>query len=152
MRRHEARWVRQLQVAVGVSIVGALGFAAFVAASGEPQSTLYITLGELRSRAAESLEIAHGTAASRLPANFVRAQAEQLAPRIASLRDALAKAETHEGATDARTARPLSERLLALMQALAERADTPSAAVPIERELRGIVERLVPLARSARPG
>jgi len=48
-----------LQVAVGVSIVGALGFAAFVAASGEPQSTLYITLGELRSRAAESLEIAN---------------------------------------------------------------------------------------------
>ena len=140
-----------MQAAVGLSVVGALGFAAFVAVSGKPQSTLYITLGELRSRAAESLEIAHGAASSRLTSNFVRAQAGQLAPRIASVRDALAKAETHEGATDARMARPVSERLLALTQALAERADTPSAAVPIERELSGIVERLVPLARGARP-
>ncbi|HKU85244.1 MAG TPA: hypothetical protein VJV77_02790 [Casimicrobiaceae bacterium] len=152
MRRHTARWVRWLQVAVGVSIVGALGFAVFVAASGKPQSTLYITLGELRSRAAESLEIARGTTASRLTANFVRAQVGQLAPRIASLRDDLEQAETQEGDSDARAARPLSERLLALTQELAERADTPSAATPIERELRGIVNRLVPLARSARPG
>ena len=152
MRRHAARWVRWLQSAVGLSIVGALGFATFVAVSGKPQSTLHITLGELRSRAAESLEIARGTAASRLTPNFVRAQTAQLAPRIASLRDALADAETHDGAADARTARPLSERLLALAQELAEHADTPSAARPIERELSGIVDRLVPLARSARPG
>jgi len=60
--------------------------------------------------------------------------------------------DAHDGAADARTARPLSERLLALTQELAEHADTPSAARPIERELSGIVERLVPLARSARPG
>ena len=152
MRRHAARWTRWLQVAVGLSILCALGFAAFVAVSSKPQSTLYITLGELRSRAAESLEIARGTAASRLTANFVRAEAEQLAPRIASLRDALAKAETHEGAADARTARSLSERLLELTQSLAEHADTPSAVMPIERELSGIVETLVPLARGARPG
>ena len=152
MRWHAARWVRWLQVAVGLSIVGALGFATFVAVTGKPQSTLYITLGELRSRAAESLEIARGSAASRLTPNFVRAQAAQLAPRIASLRDALADAETHDGVADARTARPLSERLLALTRELAERADTPSAARPIERELGAIVERLVPLARSARPG
>ena len=152
MRRHTARWVRWLQVAVGLSIAGALGLATFVAVSGKPQSTLYITLGELRSRAAESLEIARGAAASRLTPNFVRAQAEQLAPRIASLRDALEKAQTHEGVADARAARPLSERLLALTRELAERADTPSAVKPIERELSGIVERLVPLARSARPG
>ena len=135
---------------VGLSIAGALGLATFVVVSGKPQSTLYITLGELRSRAAESLEIARATAASRLTPNFVRAQAAQLVPRIASLRDALADA--HDGAADARTARPLSERLLALTQELAEHADTPSAARPIERELSGIVERLVPLARSARPG
>ena len=152
MRRHAARWVRWLQFAVAGSILCALGLAGFFAVSSKPQSTLYITLGELRSRAAESLEIARGTAASRLTANFVRAQTEQLAPRIASLRDDLEKAETHEGAADARTALPLSERLLALTQELAERADTPSAATPIERELSAIVERLVPLARSARPG
>ena len=152
MRRHSAHWMRWLQVAVGLSILCALGFAAFVAVSSKPQSTLYITLGELRSRAAESLEIARGTATSRLTANFVRAQAEQLAPRIASLRDALAKAESNEKAEDARAARPLAERLLALTQALAKEADTPSVAIPIERELSGIVERLVPLARSARPG
>ena len=152
MRWHAARWVRWLQVAVGLSIVGALGFATFVAVTGKPQSTLYITLGELRSRAVESLEIARGSAASRLTPNFVRAQAAQLASRIASLRDALADAETHDGVPDARTARPLSERLLALTRELAERADTPSAARPIERELGAIVERLVPLARSARPG
>jgi hypothetical protein len=151
MRRHAARWVRWLQVAVGLSILGALGFAVFVAVSSKPQSTLYITLGELRSRAAESLEIARGAAMSRLTPNFVRAQTEQLAPRIASLRDALAEAESHADAADAGIARPLSERLLALTQSLAEHADTPSAAIPIERELSAIVERLVPLARSARP-
>ena len=152
MRRHAAHWVRWLQLAVGASVVAALGFAAFVAVSGKPQSTLYITLGELRSRAAESLELARGTASSRLTSNFVRAQAGQLAPRIASLRDALEQAETQKGATDARTALPLSERLLALTQLLAERADAPSAAIPIEREISGIVGRLVPLARAARPG
>lgn len=152
MRRHAAHWIRWLQVAVGLSIVVALGFAAFVAVSGKPESTLYITLGELRSRAAESLEVARGTTASRLTATFVRAQVEQLAPRIASLRDELENAETHEGSTDAITARPLSVRLLALTQALAEHADTPSAAMPIERELSDIVERLVPMARAARPG
>lgn len=151
-RRHAARWVRWLQAAVGLSIVGAVGFATFVAATGNPQSTLYITLGELRSRAAESLEIARGSSASRLTPNFVRAQTGQLAPRIASLRDALADAETHDGGPDAHTARSLSERLLALTQQLGERAETPSAAKPIERELSAIVERLVPLARSARPG
>ena len=152
MRRHAARWVRWLQFAVAGSILCALGLAGFFAVSSKPQSTLYITLGELRSRAAESLEIARGTAVARLTPNFVRAQAQQLAPRIASLRDTLAKAASHESAADARSARPLSERLLALTQSLAEHADTPSAAIPIERELRGIVERLVPLARSARPG
>ncbi len=151
-RRHAARWVRWLQAAVGLSIVGAVGFATFVAATGNPQSTLYITLGELRSRAAESLEIARGSSASQLTPNFVRAQTGQLAPRIASLRDALADAETHDGGPDAHTARSLSERLLALTQQLGERAETPSAAKPIERELSAIVERLVPLARSARPG
>ena len=152
MKRHTARWIRWLQVAVGVSILSALGLAVLVTASAKPQSTLYITLGELRSRAAESLEIAHGTAQSRLTANFVRAQAKQLAPRIASLRDALDKAAAHEGGADARTALPLSERALVLTQALAEHAETPSAAMPMERELSDIVERLVPLARSARPG
>jgi hypothetical protein len=151
-RRHAARWVRWLQAAVGLSIVGAVGFATFVAATGNPQSTLYITLGELRSRAAESLAIARGSSASQLTPNFVRAQTGQLAPRIASLRDALADAETHDGGPDAHTARSLSERLLALTQQLGERAETPSAAKPIERELSAIVERLVPLARSARPG
>jgi hypothetical protein len=139
-------------VAAGLSIVGAVGFATFVAVTGKPQSTLYITLGELRARAAESLEIARGSSASRLTPNFVRAQTGQLAPRIASLRDALADAETHDGGPDAHTARSLSERLLALTQQLGERAETPSAAKPIERELSAIVERLVPLARSARPG
>ena len=152
MRRHTARWMRWLQVAVGLSIITALGFSAFVAVSAKPQGTLYITLGELRSRAAESLEIARGVARSRLTGHFVRAQAGQLAPRIASIRDSLAKAAAHDGAADARVALPLSERLLALTRALSEHAETPSAAMPIERDLSDIVERLVPLARSARPG
>jgi hypothetical protein len=151
-RRHAARWVRWLQAAVGLSIVGAVGFATFVAATGNPQSTLYITLGELRSRAAESLEIARGSSASRLTPNFVRAQTGQLAPRIASLRDALADAEPHDGGPDAHTARSLSERLLALTQQLGERAETPSAAKPIAGELSALVQSPVPLAPRARPG
>ena len=125
---------------------------ALVESRPDLNRTLYITLGELRSRAAESLEIARGAARSRLTGHFVRAQAGQLAARIASIRDALAKAATHDGAADARVALPLSERLLALTRALAEHAETPSAAMPIERDLSHIVERLVPLARSARPG
>jgi hypothetical protein len=51
MRRHAAHWVRWLQVAVGLSIVGALGFAALVARSGKPQGTRYSELGALRTRA-----------------------------------------------------------------------------------------------------
>ena len=154
MKRHAAHWMRWLQWALAVSIVAAVGWPALHALTGRQRDTLYITIGELRSRAAEMREIAHNASAGRLTANYVRAQCAQLAQRIASIRDDLAKAAAR-GAPRAATARPLAERLLELTRNLAERGESVTVSakleLELEHELEAIVAALIPLEQQATP-
>jgi hypothetical protein len=150
MRRHAAHWTRWLQWAVAASILAALGLGAFVPVSAKPKDTLYITLGDLRSRAAELREIARNARAERLTQTYVHAQAKQLVPRIASLRDDLVKAESERTSASAGMARDLSDRLLGFAQALASR-EPPYVAPTLENEVDKLITALMPLERRAKP-
>jgi hypothetical protein len=151
MRSHAAHGSRWIQGAVALSVVVALGGSFLSALRGPPSDTLYIKLGDLRSRAAEVREVAHNARAERLTPTYVRAQAgEQLAPRIEKLRDDLARSEGRSE-LGAAPARALAERLLSATRALAEHGDTPPAAVSVETEAGAVVDALLPLEREARP-
>jgi hypothetical protein len=151
MRSHASRGSRWIQGAVALSVVVALGGSILSALSGAPSDTLYIKLGDLRSRAAEVREVAHNARAERLTPTYVRAQAgEQLAPRIEKLRDDLSKSEGR-GESRAAAARAAAERLLSATRALAEHGDTPPAAASVETEAGAVVDALLPLEREARP-
>ena len=151
MRSHAAHGSRWIQGAVALSVVVALGGSFLSALRGAPSDTLYIKLGDLRSRAAEVREVAHNARAERLTPTYVRAQAgEQLAPRIEKLRGDLARfeARSEPGAAPARAA---AERLLSATRALAEHGDTPPAAASLEAEAGAVVDALLTLERAARP-
>lgn len=150
MRPRASAWTRVLQGAVVLSVAVAIGWTALHARSAETRSTLYIALGELRSRAAEVQDVAAAAARGQVTDNFVRAQASQLVARIASVRSELAKRQSERDASTAAAARPLAERLLVLTEALA--ADGESASSPSLREgLAAIVTALIPLERRVRP-
>ena len=151
MRRHVAHWTRSLQWALVVSVGAALGVIAFGIAGSTRADTMYITLGELRSRAAELREITHQASAERLTATFTRAQGRQLEQRVASLRDDLDKARRGRPSDDVGAALSLAGRLLTSSHALVDRADSSSAARELEREFEAIVAALIPLERRARP-
>lgn len=152
MRRSAAHWTRWLQWAVAASIVLALGTVAFATLASKPRDTLYITIGEVRSHAAEAQQVAHDGRALRVTSTFIRAQCEQLLPRITSLRDDLVKAEqksqrqaaAHEG-------RALADRLLEATRELRSRTDSPAASGDLEKRFEAIVSELIPLERTVRP-
>jgi hypothetical protein len=150
MRRHAASWTRWLQWALVASVVGTFGGFGFHALSGRPADTLYITLGELRSRAAEAEEIARNAAAERLTATYVRAQCAQLASRVATLRDDLAKAEERNPASEAGNARRLAEQVLESAQRLADQGESVTVAARLQHVLSGIVAALISLEQQAR--
>ena len=151
MRSHAAHGSRWIQWAVAFSVVVAVGWSFLAALRGAQSDTLYIQIGDLRSRAAEVREVAHNARAERLTPTYVRAQAgAQLAPRIEKLRDDLAKSEGR-GESRAAAARAAAERLLAVTKALAEHGDTPPAAAPLEAEAGAVVDALLLLERAARP-
>ena len=152
MRRHEAHWTRWLQWAVAASVLVALGTVVFAAFLGQPRDTLYITVGELRSHAAEAQQIAHGAGALRLTSTFTRAQSEQLALRIASLRNEVVEAEPKaRNKTAAREAGMLAEQLLDATRALASRAHSPPAAGDTEKQFEAVLKALLRIERSVRP-
>ncbi|HSD00435.1 MAG TPA: hypothetical protein VLI21_16140 [Casimicrobiaceae bacterium] len=151
MKRHVAHWTRSLQWALVVSVGAALGVIAFEIAGRTWADTTYITLGELRSRAAELREIAHQASAERLTATFTRAQGRQLEQRVESLRDDLDNARRARPSDDANAALFLAGRLLTSSQALIDGADASSAARELEPEFEAIVAALIPLERRARP-
>jgi hypothetical protein len=151
MRRHVAHWTRWLQLGVVASIAIAIGWTAVHAVRAKPEGTLYITLGELRSRAAEVHDIARNAAAEHLTGTYIRAQSGQLAPRIATLRDELASLEAAGASSGAQTALPLAARLLALTQALAQHGESITAAATIRDGIAVILNALIPLERGARP-
>ena len=117
---------------------------------GNADDTLYITLGELRSRAAEAQEIAGNAAAERLTGTYIRAQAGQVARQVSVLRDDLAKAEAREGAPAATAARPVAGRLLDLTQTLAQRGESVTAAAALRADHCARVAAREVLERSAR--
>ena len=151
MRRHVAHWTRSLQWALVVSVGAALGVIAFGIAGSTRADTMYITLGELRSRAAELREIAHEASAERLTVTFTRAQGRQLEQRVGSLRDDLDNTRRARPSDDVGPALFLAGRLLTSSHALVDRADSSSAARELEREFEAIVAALIPLERRARP-
>jgi len=151
MKRHVAHWTRSLQWALVVSVGAALGVIAFGIAGSKRADTMYITLGELRSRAAELREITHQASAERLTATFTRAQGRQLEQRVASLRDDLDKARRGRPSDDVGAALSLAGRLLTSSHALVDRADSSSAARELEPEFEAILGALIPLERRARP-
>jgi len=112
MKRHVAHWTRSLQWALVVSVGAALGVIAFGIAGSTRADTMYITLGELRSRAAELREITHQASAERLTATFTRAQGRQLEQRVASLRDDLDKARRGRPSDDVGAAQELVQAVV----------------------------------------
>jgi hypothetical protein len=150
MKRHAASGARWLQWALAASVVVAIGSLAFHALTGRAADTRYITLGELRSRAAELEEIARNAAAERLTATYVRAQCAQLAPRIATLRDDLVQAEDRDASADAGRARHLAEQLLESTHTLAEQGESVTVAAALQTVFAGIVAALIPLEQQAR--
>ena len=152
MRRSAAHWTRWLQWAVAASIVLALGIVAFATFASKPRDSLYITIGELRSHAAEAQQVAHDAAALRLTSTFILAQSEQLLPRITSLRDDLVKAEQKpERQAAAHEARALADRLLDVTQELRSRADSPAASSDLEKRFEAILSALRTVERTIRP-
>jgi len=151
MKRHAAHWTRALQWALGVSIAAGLAVIAFATIAGNPSDTLYITVGELRSQAAELREIAHAAATERSTATYTRAQGKQLEQRIASLHGDLDKVQGERRSDDARIARRLLERLLASARALVESAESPPAARALENEFESVLAALIPLEQRTKP-
>ena len=151
MKRHAAHWTRSLQWALVVSVGVAFGVMALTIMGGTRADTSYITLGELRSNAAELREIAHNASAERLTATFTRAQGSQLERRITSLHDDLDKARRERPSNDVAAALSLAGRLLTASRALVERAESSSAARELEPEFETILAALIPLEQRARP-
>ena len=150
MKRRAAHWTRSLEWAIAVSVVVAVGGIAIGSVRGKASNTLYITLGDVRSRAAEVREVAHDAGVERTTATYTRAQAGQLAPRIETLLKELSKAE-RRGSESAGAARRAAERLLTVTQALAQSADSPPAAGALESRAGTIVDEIIPLERRERP-
>jgi TolA-binding protein len=151
MKRHAAHWTRWLQWALVVSVAVGVGVIAFAVIGGKRADTLYITLGELRSNAAELREIARAASAERVTPTFARAQGRQLEQRIASLQGDLEKARRERRSNDVAAALALADRLRTSSRALVARADSPPAARALEPEFETIVAALIPLERQARP-
>jgi hypothetical protein len=118
----------------------------------QPQDTLYIELGELRSRAAEVRRVADDAAAERLTGTFIVAQSQQLGKAIATVRDSLADIAAKAPSAEVARAHGLSESLLALVQTLAQRGASVDAAAGVRERAGGIVDAVIPLERAARPG
>jgi len=150
LTRHETRWSFWLQIAIGVSIVVAIAGAVYHRATLQPQDTLYIKLGELRSRAAEARRVADDAAAERLTGTFVAAQSQQLGKAIAKLRDELADTVAKAPSPDVSGAHELSERLLALVQTLQQRGASVDTAADVRDRAGGMVDALMLLERAAR--
>jgi hypothetical protein len=148
---HETRASFWLQIAIGASIVVAIAGTVYHEATSRPQDTLYIQLGELRSRAAEAGRVADDAAAERLTATFVEAQSRQLGKAIAALRDGFADAAAKAPSPDIARAHQLSESLLVLVRRLAQRSASVDAAAGVRDRAREIVDGLIPLERAARP-
>jgi hypothetical protein len=151
LTRHETRWSFWLQIAIGLSIVIAIAGAVYHRATLQPQDTLYIELGELRSRAAEARRVADDAAAERLTGTFVVAQSQQLGKAIAMLRDELADTMAKAPSSDVSRAHQLSESLLALVQTLEQRGASVDMAADVRDRAGGIVDALMPLERAVRP-
>ena len=150
MRARAAYWTRGLQWLIALSVAVAVGGFLVGSLRAKPTDTLYITLGDTRSRAAEVREIAHNAGAERTTATYVRAQAEQLVPRIEALRKDLSRAQS-SGSASAGAARRAAERLLAITQSLAARADSPPAAGELEADAGAIVDELISIEQRERP-
>jgi len=170
---HASRGSQWLQIAIGLSITVAIAGGIYYEVTATPEDTLYIKLGQLRSRAAEVTRVADGAAAQRLTAHYIEAQSQQLAKAVAKLRDELAKAQASAGSPDAasvdstslrasrfgtdsrlgaaRRAHALSETLLALTQSLAQNGESPPEAAALRDRARAIVDALIPIERAARP-
>jgi hypothetical protein len=148
---HATRWSFWLQWAIGLSIIVGIAWGVYHEATAKPADTIYITLGELRSRAAEVQQVADNAAAERLTGTYIEAQSEQLAKAVAKVRDDLAKARSKGPAPGAEQAHALAEQLLALTQTLAEKGESITAAAAFRDQARAIVEALIPLERAARP-
>jgi hypothetical protein len=151
MRRHAARWTRWTQWAVAVSIVVAVAGSLYRTLTASPADTLYITLGELRSRAAEAQALADEAAKERLTSTYVQAQAAQLAHAIEKARDDLVKMRAGGRVPAAGDALPLAEQLLALARRLEDEGASVAAADAVRDAARVLVAALLPLERAARP-
>jgi hypothetical protein len=151
LRSHATRWSSWLQIAIAISIVAAIGAGVYYKATAATRDTLYIELGELRSRAAESRRVADDAAAQRLADAFVRGQSQQLAKAVAKLRDELADARAKDASPDVARAQALAEELLALVGSLRGNGASPDVAREVARRTAAIVDALIPLERAARP-
>jgi hypothetical protein len=148
---HETRASFWLQIAIGASIVVAIAGTVYHQATSRPQDTLYIQLGELRSRAAEARRVAEDAAAERLTATFVEAQSRQLGKAIVALRDEFADAAAKAPSPDIARAHQLSESLLVLVRRLEQRSASTDAAADVRDRAGEIVDAVIPLERAARP-
>jgi uncharacterized membrane protein YccC len=151
LRGHTSRWSTWLQLAIGLSIAIAIVGTVYHEVTGKPEDTLYIELGQLRSRAAELARVADDASAERLTGAYIEAQSQQLAKAVAKLRDELASAKASAPSPDAARAREMSDALLALAQALGQKGRAPDEAAALRDKARAIVDALIPIERSSRP-
>ena len=151
MRSPVASWSRWLQWALAVSIVAAVGWGVYHQATKRPADTVYITLGELRSRAAEVRQVAERAAREDVTEAYLDAQTRQLAGAVASLRDDLGKARGKGSSSGAAAGYALAGRLLDVARALHERGHSPPDAKSLRDAAAAIVDALLPLERAARP-
>ena len=151
MTSHATRWSIWLQLAIGLSIASAIVGAIHHEATAKPEDTLYIELGQLRSRAAEVARVADAAAAQRLTGAYIEAQSRQLAKAVAKLADELAKAQSSVQTPNVARAHALSETLLTLAQALAQQGESPNDAAALRDRARAVVDALMPIERAARP-
>jgi hypothetical protein len=148
---HATRWSKWLQVAIGLSIVAAIAAGIYYESTAKAEDTLYIELGQLRSRAAEVTRVADGAAARRLTGTYIEAQARQLEKAVAKLAGELAQTRASVHTADATRAGALAEALLALTRTLIERGESPGEAATVRDRGRAIVDALIPMERTARP-
>jgi len=144
------RWTRFAHRAIGVSVVIAVVVAAIpLVHHREDRTTLRLAAADLRSEAAEGALVARTWDARRTTGAFTRAQAAQLAHRIAGTRSEVRDAPVELAPTASAVVAMADTLLLAMgdLQAL----PAPDDASPRAHRLASLVDDLRAIERALAP-
>ena len=145
--KRATRWTRFAHRAIGISVVAAIALAAMPFLDhGQDTTALRLATADLRSQAAEGALVARAWDTRRVTAAFTRAQAGQLAHRIADARGDARRAPV-EHAQLAASVMAKADALLLGVRHL-EALPAPDDASPLGERLAGLADELRSIERS----